>query len=331
MKNSNKTAPADHTLASQLESAITEPKETTTETPETDSVRALLTVVDVDLAKKDDSLDSFLAEISKAQAANIRKETKAFLSDIKAAAGKVTSAIVHLYNVHTLLASEELFAKYSKALVAEGHVTAGTLYTLTQKIKVFETLKLPEIGRSAIMAYSGGDSIIVRRALTPVEVKQWKQEHPATKAPKGVYEPSPYFVQACEVVDAPAKWSADTADTWAGRCIRLASKLRGKARSGATANQGDAGKIVRFESAVDKLEVYIKGEMGENGIKGMIVLTDKTADVEMLTDCAETIMGAICSRLTLASLDSLYETIDALFVSRKETLEKADKKTSKAA
>lgn len=310
----------------------------TTENPmvSKESALALRSVAIEEHGKREDKMNEFLADLPKSVAADVRKETKAFISDLRSAAGKVTSAIVHLWNVRKAFADvedldvEQTFTDYGKALVSEGYVTAGTFYTLSKKIEVFETLKLPEPARAAIMAYSGGDSVIVREPLTKEEIAAFKKANPAGKVPKGKYVASKYFVRACEVVESPAKWTPESSDSFAGAAVRLAAKLRGKDRSGKGTDgvRGDDAKVNRFETATDKLEVFISGQSTDSGVKGMIVLADKTREHEMLTECGETILTALCNRLPLDVLNTFYENIDTIFTER---IQKLQKKADKAA
>lgn len=296
----------------------------------------LLKVTREEMSKSEDSLNEFYAELDTSVRGKIRTETQAFLADLKEAAGKVAGAMSHLYIIHTTLNNEEMFTKFSRALVREGHITAGTLYTLTEKIKVFETLQvkddkgnvkaLPDVCRSSIMAISNGDSVIVRRPLTRVEVEAFKKAHPGTKVPKGVYEASKYFTRACEVVALPPKLTPDASDTYAGQVIRLAAKLRGKDRSGKAAG-GDESKVVRFGEALDKLEKLIIGESIDGKVTGMLVLADADKQNELFVDAAETIIQAVCQRLPLKSLDELYTSVDTIFTAAKD---KANRKATRA-
>lgn len=304
-----------------------------------ESAQALLKTASEEIEKREDSLDSFLAELPKAKANTVRKEAKAFLTELRESAGKALRAIVHLWNIRQEL-DEPQYVQFGRAMVAEGHVPAGTFYTFSKKIEVFESLKaedgktpiLPDIARSAVMSYSNGDSIIVRRPLTKDEVKAFKLANPTLKAPKGTYEASKYFLRAVDVVPTPDKWTPDAADTYAARVIRLAAKLRGKDRSG-TADRGDDGKIERFNNLVDKLEVAISGEPKEDGtgVKGMVVLKNKEDESAMLTECAEIIVQAVAKRLPLEASNLLWGSLKEIFEEIDEKATKASGKKAKAA
>jgi hypothetical protein len=342
-KSRKKAAGSTATVAEVAASHIPTPAATTSLVPDADAVfdmgndsqvKALIPAVNDELAKRHDPLNAFLADLPKPTAADVRKETKALVNDLREAAGALTSAALHIFKVRQLLNDEDKYMAYESAIVAEGYITKGTAYTLRKKVEVFEQLALPDAARTAIMSYSGGDSVIVRRQLTVDEQKAWKTEHPATKAPKGIYEASPYFVRSIDIVEAPAKWSPESADSYAGQVLRLAAKLRGKARSGNTetsSDRGDTRKLQQFGNAIDRVTKMLEGEdAGDGKRKGMIVFSDTDLQNETFTSAAKDILSCVLNRLPLDVANALYEECDILFKDSIEAAEKRNAKQSKA-
>ncbi len=312
------------TIAEVAANHLPVPTEQTSESKDAESkdetLTSLVKASDEEFAKREDALDSFLADLAPALRNDVRKEHKAFISDIRAAAGKAVSAMSHLFSISKLLDAAQ-YTAYIKAVVATGQVTAGTMYTFTEKIKVFMTLKLsngaemPTSVQQSIMSYSNGDSVVVRQELTEDERKAFKAAHPGTKVPRGKYVPSKYFVQAVETIEAPDKWTPDTSDSFGGRVIRLASKLRGKDRSGKDTDgtKGDDRNTLRLGNAVDALEKLIIGESVDGESKGRINFKDADLGHDAFIDCAESIVQAVITRLPLVQCNELYESIDEIF------------------
>lgn len=345
-KQSNENSKVDVPSESTESSPVTLNSEHTTAIVLKDgvTVESLKTGARDEFSKRNDSLNNFYAKLPMGIVGEIRKETKALISDLHKAGVAVNSAAFRIYNVRKSIfgfeteqsKAEELYMQFENALISEGHVSKGNAYVLRMKAEVFDTLSLNASQQNALMAYSnGGESIVVREPLTEVDRTAWKALHPTLKAPKGKYVASRFFVHACAIVEPPAKWTDASAAQWAGETLRLAAKLRGQARSGAQVG-GDDLKQQRFAVKVDALTEAIQGKTNDKGnIVGMFVLDNKDTQNEILSDCATDVVACILKRLPLDAANELYESIDELFTthiqSEKDRAEKHSKAATKAA